>query len=228
MVSEAKRRKMLDEEEEVISEQHEEEEEEDYCDDDSEESEDSESDDSIVVGEDEIEMEENVAIPEDEESPENAKKMADLLRAEAERFIKLPIDNINTRVLRDRSKIKKPDNSHIKLIHEAFIHDEKKELIKEINIWKRTFAVEAADKNLVFPKLSLKMSIDEIRCQHDDIREKLGLEPSDNDDDDSEEEEETDDDDSTESSIVSDDEDDEDEDDEDEDDEDESCMDVEN
>lgn len=158
---------------------------EDEMDLDSEES-DSESDDSIIVPDDELEKEEG-QIPEDEDNEENAKKMAEILKQEAERFLKSSIDATSTRMsLRDRTKIKKPDDSHLKLIQNAFIQDEKKELIKELNIWKRTFLEEVAQKGIVFPKLTLSMSLEHIKQEHDIIREKLGLESTDDEEDDDE------------------------------------------
>lgn len=171
----------------------EEDEEEDAYDEDDDESEDDddEEDDSIVVSDDdEIEVEDD--IPADENDPESARKIAAVLKEEADKFINKPlsVSCVGGRTLRNRATIKKPDQSHIELIREAYELDEKKELIKELGIWKNTLSKEAANAQVVWPALKPSMSIDLVRREHDVVRKKLGLESSD--DEESEEEEDED------------------------------------
>jgi hypothetical protein len=154
---------------------------------------DDDEDDSIVAPDDEVEVEEG-EIPDDTE--ETLKAHAEILAAEAAKFIKteLKSDTVNGRTLRSRTTLKKPNDSHQKIIQAAFLLDEKKEIIKECNIWKKKLASEAASKNVVFPRLDTKMSLEELKSEHDKIRIALGLESS---SDEEEEEEDEEDDDST-------------------------------
>ena len=189
-----------------------EEEDEDDDDDDEESEDDDEEDDSIVVSDNE-EVALNDDIPDDNDE-ESARALAEILKKEATEFIKKPLESscVGGRSLRNRSTLKKPDQSHIELIREAYELDEKKELIKELSIWKNTLAPQAAAASVVWPVLKPSMPIEVVRKEHDIVRKKLGLESSDdedsdvNEDDDEdeedlsasvEEEDEEDDDDST-------------------------------
>lgn len=154
--------------------------------------EDDDEDDSIVApDEEDVELEDG-EVPEDTE--ETLKAHAEVLAAEAAKFIKteLKSDTVNGRTLRSRQTIKKPDDRHQKIIQAAFLLDEKKEIIKECNIWKKKLASEAASKNVVFPRLDTKMTLEDLKAEHDKIRIALGLESS-SDEEESDEEEEDDD-----------------------------------
>ena len=144
-------------------------------------------DDSIIAPDDEVEHEDGV-IPNDDE--ESAKAHAEMLVQEAAKFIKteLKSDVVGGRSLRKRAEIKKPDDSHHKIIAAAFLLDEKKEIIKEVNIWKKKLALEAAEKNVVFPRLDVKMSIETLREEHNKVRDALGLEVSSDEEEEDEEE----------------------------------------
>jgi hypothetical protein len=148
---------------------------------------DDEEDDSIVAPDDEVELEDG-DVPDDTE--ETIKEHAEVLAAEAAKFIKteLKSDVVNGRTLRSRTTLKKPDDSHHKIIQAAFLLDEKKEIIKECNIWKKKLASEAASKNVLFPRLDVKMSLEDLREEHDKIRIALGLESSSDEEDDDESE----------------------------------------
>jgi hypothetical protein len=150
---------------------------------------DDDEDDSIIAPDDEIEVEEG-EVPNDDE--ESLKAHAEMLAQEAAKFIKseLKSDVVGGRSLRKRAEIKKPDDSHHKIIAAAFLLDEKKEIIKEVNIWKKKLCLEAAERNVVFPRLDVKMCIDHLREEHHKVRDALGLEVS---SDEEEEEEEEDD-----------------------------------
>jgi hypothetical protein len=170
-------------------EESEEDEEEDPYDEDEEESEDDDEDDSIVVGDEEV-KEEN--LPDDEDDPENARIITKVLVEEASQFIKKPLETscIGGRSLRDRSKIMQPKEKleRDRIVAEAYELDEKKELIKELNIWKRKLSKEALEAKIVWPQLKTSMKLSEIKDEHDKVRKGLGLESSD--DEESEEEEE--------------------------------------
>jgi hypothetical protein len=116
---------------------------------------------------------------------------------------------VGGRSLRNRANIKKPDQSHIELIREAYEQDEKKELIKELNIWKNTLAPQAVAAAVVWPSLKSSMPIEVVRREHDVVRRKLGLESTDDEasEDDADDEEEDED---VSASIEEDDEDDDD------------------
>jgi hypothetical protein len=150
---------------------------------------DDEEDDSIIAPDDEVEHEEG-DVPNDDE--ESLKAHAEMLAQEAAKFIKseLKSDVVGGRSLRKRAEIKKPDDSHHKIIAAAFLLDEKKEIIKEVNIWKKKLALEAAERNVVFPRLDVKMSIDHLREEHNKVRDALGLEASSDEEEEEEEEDE--------------------------------------
>jgi hypothetical protein len=150
---------------------------------------DDDEDDSIVAPDDEIEEEEG-EVPDDTE--DTLKAHAEVLKAEAEKFIKkeLVSDVVGGRTLRKRAEIKKPDDSHHRIIAAAFLLDEKKEIIKECNIWKKKLAAEASSRNVVFPRLDVKMSLEVLKAEHDKIRIALGLESSSSEEDSEEEEDE--------------------------------------
>ena len=197
-----------------------EEDEEDDEDDEDEDNEDEEEDDDdniteIVSSDDE----ENV-----EEIPPETEEM--LAKAEADRIaasIK-GVTVVGGRTLRDRTKIANPQQDRYgeKERELLYIKDEKKELIRELKIWKETPELyeKSNEMNLNWPNLTLKMSLESVRSEHDRVRIALGLEATDEefetededyeDDEDEEEEEEEDEEDEDE---------DEDEDEEDEDDE---------
>jgi hypothetical protein len=115
----------------------------------------------------------------DDKDPEAIK----LLAEEAAKFVgDLPAKRIR----------KKPVDNFTKIIAEAYEQDEKKELIKELGIWKKTLATEAAAAGVVWPTLKVSMEFSFIREQHDAVRRKLNLESSD-DEESSEEEEDAED-----------------------------------
>jgi hypothetical protein len=151
--------------------------EDDEDEDDDEEDEDDDEEDDEIVARDDDELEVGAAVP-DEEGAE----LIAIMAKEAREFVgsePLKSSCVNGRSLRNRSTLRKPDNTHHEWIRDAFIADEKKELIKELGIWKRTLAVDAAARQVAFPKLTLKMSLDQIREEHDKVRVALGLESSD-------------------------------------------------
>jgi hypothetical protein len=65
-----------------------------------------------------------------------------------------------TRALREKSIAPRNDKKrtavsdpYAKIIAQAYEQDEKKELKKELKIWKKTLSKEASDANVVWPKL---------------------------------------------------------------------------
>ena len=182
-----KRKRSSDEEED---EEEEDEDDDDEDDDDSED--DDEEDDSIVVSDnEEVALEDDIPDDNDEDS---ARALAEILKKEATEFIKTPLTSscVGGRSLRNRATLKKPDQSHIELIREAYELDEKKELIKELSIWKNTLASQAAAASVVWPVLKPSMPLEVVRREHDIVRKKLALESSDDEDSDLDEEEEED------------------------------------
>lgn len=171
---------------------NEDEDEEDYDDGDEEEEEDDdEEDDSIVAPDSEdIEMETDLDIPDDEKDLESAKRIAKVIQEEAKRFIKKPLESvcINGRSLRNRATIKPPSENiaRAKLITEAFLRDEAKELIKEISIWKSKLSKEAEAAKITWPNLKISMPLSQIRKEHEIVRKALGLESSDDEESESE------------------------------------------
>lgn len=184
--SQLKRKRLSDDEEE------EEDEEEDDQDDEDDSDDEEEEDDSIVVSDnEEVPMADDVP---DDEDDESAKKLAEILKQEAKEFIKTPLETscVGGRSLRNRANIKKPDQSHIELIREAYELDEKKELIKELNIWKNTLSSQAAKASVVWPILKASMPLEAVRKEHDIVRRKLGLDSTDDEESDEEEDNEED------------------------------------
>ena len=148
-------------------------------DDEDDESEDSgdESDDSIVVGSDHIEVEDEAPLPR-EDDEEGAKAMAEVLRKEAARFV----GDLEVRVKGGRTLRAKPQQRAFPeraLIKEAFEEDEKRELINEIKMWRKTLSAEATTRGIVFPDLKLTMTLEEVRAKHEETRVALGLEDDD-------------------------------------------------
>jgi hypothetical protein len=168
------------------------EEEDDPYDEDDDESDDDDENDSIVVPDEEDEVVDD--LPDDEDDPENARKITKVLVEEASEFIKKPLQTscVGGRSLRDRSSLKQPKEKleRDRIIAEAYEMDEKKELIKEIGIWKRKLCKEAEARNIVWPQLKTTMTLADIRAEHEKVRKGLGLESSDDEESEAEEEEE--------------------------------------
>ena len=160
----------------VVEDEEEDEEEEDVDDDEDDESEDEEDDESniseiVSSGEEEV----IEPIP-----PETEEVLAKL---EADRILASikGTSCVNGRVLRDRSKIVNPtvDRYGDKERELLFIKDEKKELIREIKIWRETPDLVNKVASLAWPVLNVRMSLESIRLEHDRVRISLGLESTD-------------------------------------------------
>jgi hypothetical protein len=196
----------------VVEDEEEDEEEEDVDDDDDDESEDEEDDESNIseiVSSGEEEVIEPIP-PENEEVL--AKLEADCILASIK-----GTSCVNGRVLRDRSKIVNPtvDRYGDKERELLFIKDEKKELIREIKIWRETPDLVNKVAGLAWPVLNVRMSLESIRLEHDRVRISLGLESTDEESESCDEDEDEEDEDEDEEEEE-DDEDDEDDDDDDE------------
>ena len=98
-----------------------------------------------------------------------------------------------------------------------FIKDEKKELIREIKIWRETPDLVNKVASLAWPVLNVRMSLESIRLEHDRVRISLGLESTDEESESCDEDEEDEDEDEEEDDEDEDEDEDEDDDDEDED-----------
>jgi hypothetical protein len=195
-----KRSKSFEEEEDLSDE---EDQEGDDCEESGEESSDDEDeeDDSIVVPDGE--EEEAAVLSDDDIDEHNLQKVLEL-KKEAEKFIgELPPKRTRKPVI----------DTMAPLVEKMFRKDEAKELIAEVNRWKKTLREKAEEKGVVWPVLKMSMTLEDIKEKHDVIRKQLDLESSDDEEEDEEDEIETED------ESFEEDEDDEDEDDDDESDE---------
>ena len=162
--------------------------------DDEEETDDGDENDSIVVDSDDDTTETVPPLPTDDDE-DGAKALAAILNDEAKRFVGETLDSRvkNGRALRNNPKPREfPERD---LIRDAFIEDEKRELINEVKIWGRTLADEAKIRGLTFPELKMTMTIDEVRSKHDALRISLGLDASDDEESEEVDDESSDDDD---------------------------------
>jgi hypothetical protein len=181
----------------VVEDDEEEEEEEDVDDEEDDESED-EDDDESNISEIVSSAEEEVIEP----IPPETEEM--LAKLEADRILASikGTSCVNGRVLRDRTKIVNPtvDRYGDKERELLFIKDEKKELIREIKIWRETPDLLNKVVSFAWPVLNVRMSLESIRLEHERVRIALGLESTDeesescNEDEDEDEDEEVEDD----------------------------------
>jgi E3 ubiquitin-protein ligase HUWE1 len=155
---------------------------------DVDEDEDEEEEDDEEEEEEEDDDDENISeiVSSDEEEevpvipPETEEQIA---KAEADRIASSIKGStlVGGRTLRDRSKIANPtlDRYGDKERELLFIKDEKKELIREVKIWRTTPELVNKRADLAWPVLNLKMSLDDIRTEHEKVRVALGLDSTD-------------------------------------------------
>lgn len=148
-------------------EDEEEDEDNDLEDDESSEDDGDEEDDSIVAPDSEIDYNDELIEVDETKDLEAAVKE---LKQEAQNFM----GEISGK--RKRTAVSDP---YAKIIAQAYEQDEKKELIKELKIWKKTLSKEASDANVVWPNLKPSMDYSFVKDQHEIVRKKLGLDSSD-------------------------------------------------
>lgn len=144
--------------------------------------------DSIVVDDTEID-EDTKPLPNDTDE-EGARALAAILSEEAEKFV----GNLESKVVGGRCLRAKPAQRLFperELIKRAFEEDEKRELINEMRIWKKTLSAEAAERSVVFPDLKMSMSLEQVREKHEAVRVGLGLDDDDDESTDTEEDEDS-------------------------------------
>jgi len=165
--------------------------------DEEEEEEEEDIEDESDIDDDESDITEIVSSSEEEEIEEIPPETEEMIaKAEAERIASSIKGStvVGGRVLRDRTKIVNPIQNRYgdKERELLYIKDEKKELIREIKIWRETPELLNKAPTLSWPILNVRMSLQTIQEEHERVRIALGLDATDEESESNDEEEDED------------------------------------